>query len=109
LAQASKEATTTKVTLALTGTAVLLGGFLLLKSDAAALPGLVDPPAVTKNYFSIQKAGCFLDERYCRAGFHACHPIPSGAHATACRVKVSRTHSTGMRERKAEPRGAMPT
>ncbi len=51
----------TKLTLALTATAVLLGGFLLLKSDAAALPGLVDPPAVTKNYFSIQKAGCFLD------------------------------------------------
>ena len=55
----------TKLTLALT--AALLGGFLLLKSDAAALPGLVDPPAVTKNYFSIQKAGCFLDGRYCRA------------------------------------------
>jgi hypothetical protein len=67
LAQASKEGTMTKLTLALT--AALLGGFLLLKSDAAALPGLVDPPAVTKNHFSIQKAGCFLDGRYCRAGF----------------------------------------
>ena len=33
----------TKLTLALTAT--LLGGFLLLKSDASALPGLVDPPA----------------------------------------------------------------
>jgi hypothetical protein len=84
LAQASKEATTTKVTLALTGTAVLLGGFLLLKSDAAALPGLVDLPAVTKNYFSIQKAGCFLDERYCRAGFHWVCGLPPNPERRTC-------------------------
>ena len=70
LAQTSnKDGTMTKLTLALTDTAVLFGGFLV-KSDATALPGLVDPPAVTKNYLSIQKAGCFLDGRYCRAGFH---------------------------------------
>ena len=72
----------TKLTLALTAT--LLGGFLLLKSDAAALPGLVDPPAVTKNHFSIQKAGCFLDGRYCRTGFHWVCGLPPNPERRRC-------------------------
>ena len=73
----------TRLALALTAT-TLLGGFLLLKSDAAALPGLVDPPAVTKNYFSIQKAGCFLDGRYCRAGFHWVCGLPPNPERRRC-------------------------
>ena len=44
-------------TLALTAVAVLLGGLLLLKSDATALPGLVGPPAPTNS--SIQKGRVF--------------------------------------------------
>ena len=50
----------TKLTFAPTAAAVLLGGFLLLQSDATALPVIVGASAATKNYSSIQKAGCFL-------------------------------------------------
>jgi hypothetical protein len=73
----------TKLTLALTAAAALLGGFLL-KSDATALPVIVGPPAVTKNYFSIQKAGCLLAGRYCRVGFHWVCGLPPNPERRRC-------------------------
>ena len=80
----NKEANIKNPTLALTAVAVLLGGLLLLKSDATALPGLVGAPALTKKYSSIQKAGCFLAGRYCRVGFHWVCGLPPNPERRRC-------------------------
>ena len=74
----------TKLTFALTAAAVLLGGFLLLKTDATALPGIVGPSAAAKNGFSTQKAGCFLAGRYCRVGFHWVCGLPPNPDRRRC-------------------------
>jgi hypothetical protein len=79
-----KEANIKNPTLALTAVAVLLGGLLLLKSDATALPGLVGAPALTKKYSLIQKSGCFLAGRYCRVGFHWVCGLPPNPERRRC-------------------------
>ena len=87
----NKEANIKNPRLALTAVAVLLGGLLLLKSDATALPGLVGPPAPTKNTLQFKRPGVFwLDAIVALGsiGSAACHLILSGADATACRVRV---------------------
>jgi hypothetical protein len=73
-----------KLTLALIVVTGLLGGLLLLKSDATALTGLIGAPAVTKKYPSIQKAGCFLAGRYCRVGFHWVCGLPPNPEGRRC-------------------------
>ena len=83
-AKSNKEANIKNPTLALTAVAVLLGGLLLLKSDATALPGMVGAPALTKKYSSIQKAGCFLAGRYCRVGFHWVCGLPPNPERRRC-------------------------
>jgi hypothetical protein len=74
----------TKLTFAPIAAAVLLGGFLLLQSDATALPVIVGASAATKNYSSIQKAGCFLAGRYCRVGFHWVCGLPPNPERRRC-------------------------
>ena len=71
-------------TLALIAAAVLLGGFLLMKSNATALPGFVEPRAATKNDLLIQKTGCLLAGRYCGVGFHWVCGLPPNPERRRC-------------------------
>jgi hypothetical protein len=71
-------------TFALTAAAVLLAGLLLLSSHATALTGSSWPPTASKNYLSIQKAGCLLAGRYCRVGFQWVCGLPPNPERRRC-------------------------